>query len=374
MHTVTFTRDNFVGPDNNRLVYDVPGSASMEGTEVALSTLYMYYSWQNINNTTLLNNTFQFTLPTLTQDSAGAAVGPFNLTYTVVLPNGLYEIADINAFLQDFCIQNNLFLINATTGEYVYFIQLQTNITLYKVQLNLYALPTPATLAGYNLPAAGFAFGPNAPGVGALGAFPATADLVCGMNLASSPGFPTIVGAPGAITGTTTNELSTSAWAPKIVSAGTFPTANAVWLSNIAPNVQPNSVIFLNLNVIANVYSNPQTVLYPIAAKAAIGDLLIIEPPEYAWNKVMPGTISQLVLTFTDRNGSPIKILDPDVVITLVIKDQIGEHANLAPETTGNVPHSKTSQTFQRHPANTRGPTHTQANAVARRLTNKSNS
>ncbi len=130
MHTVTFTRDNFVGPDNNRLVYDVPGSASMEGTEVALSTLYMYYSWQNVNNTTLSNNTFQFTLPTLTQDSTGAAVGPFNLTYTVVLPNGLYEIADINAFLQDFCIQNNLFLINATTGEYVYFIQLQTNITL----------------------------------------------------------------------------------------------------------------------------------------------------------------------------------------------------------------------------------------------------
>jgi hypothetical protein len=161
------------------------------------------------------------------------------------------------------------------------------------------------------------------------------------------------------------------------VATGVFPDGNAVWLSNTAPQVQPNSVIYLNCNLISNVYSNPQTVLYPIAAKTAIGELLIIEPPEYAFNKIMPGTISQIVLSFTDRNGAPIKILDPDVVITLVVKDQIGEHANLAPGVGGlgnqEVPHSAVSQMFQRHPANTGGPRHTMTNAVARRLTNKSN-
>jgi len=387
MHTITFTRDNFVGVDNNRLVYDVPGSKSMEGSEIALSTLYMYYSWQNINDATLNNNTFTFTLPDLDIDGTGAALPgapPYSgITFTVTIPPGLYEIADINAFLQQFCINNNFYLVNSTTGEFVYFLQLQTNATLYKVQINLFALPTIPLAAGYSAPPGGFLNNPTVvAAVGAAlpnGAFPSAADRVVGMNLAVSQ-FSSIIGAPGDITGSNLSAAAAtnvSQWVPTTVSSGVFPTGNAVWLSNRAPQVQPNSVIFLNCNLISNVYTNPQTVLYPVAAKTAIGQLLIVEPPEYAFNKIMPGTISQIVLTFTDRNGTPIKILDPDVVITLVVKDQVGEHANLAPGVGGlgnqEVPSSSVSQMYQRHPQNTGGPRPTMVNAVARRLGNKSN-
>ena len=387
MHTITFTRDNFVGTDNNRLVYDVPGSKSMEGSEIALSTLYMYYSWQNINDTTLNNNTFTFTLPDLDIDGTGAALPgapPYSgITFTVTIPPGLYEIADINAYLQQFCINQNFYLVNATTGEYVYFLQFQTNTTLYKIQLNEFALPTIPIAAGFNAPVGGFLNNPTVvAAVGAAlpnGAFPSAANRICGLNLAVS-NFSAIIGAPGNITGSSlpvADATNVSQWVPTTVATGVFPDGNAVWLSNTAPAVQPNSVIYLNCNLISNVYSNPQTVLYPIAAKTAIGELLIIEPPEYAFNKIMPGTISQIVLSYTDRNGAPIKILEPDVVITLVVKDQIGEHANLAPGVGGlgnqEVPHSAVSQMFQRHPANTGGPRPTMTNAVAKRLTNKSN-
>ena len=381
MHTITFTRDNFVGQDNNRLVYNLPGSSSLEGAEVALSTLYMYYSWQNINDTSLANNVFTITLPDLTQDGTGAPLPSTasGVVLTVTIPPGLYEIADINAYLQQFCINNNFYLVNSTTGEYVYFLQFQTNTTLYKVQLNMFALPDIPIAAGFTAPTGGFLnCPPVVAAVGAAipnGAFPATGSEIVGVNLAAS-NFSTIVGAPGNVTGSTLAVSSNiSTWPPSTVASGVFPNGNAVWLSNVAPAVQPNSVIYLNLAQIANQYSNPQTVLYPIAAKTAIGELLIIEPPEYAWNKLTPGTISQFILTFTDRNGAPIKILDPDVVITLVVKDQVGEHANIGPDATAlGGTHARNSQMYQRHPANTSGPRPTMKGAVVRRLTDKSNS
>ena len=158
MHTITFTRDNFVGQDNNRLVYNLPGSSSLEGAEVALSTLYMYYSWQNINDTSLANNVFTITLPDLTQDGTGTPLPATasGVVLTVTIPSGLYEIADINAYLQQFCINNNFYLVNSTTGEYVYFLQFQTNTTLYKVQLNMFALPDIPIAAGFTAPVGGF--------------------------------------------------------------------------------------------------------------------------------------------------------------------------------------------------------------------------
>ncbi len=359
MHTITLTRDNIVGTDNNRMVYDIPGSKSLEGAEVALSTLYMYYSWQNVNDTTLVNNKFSFTLPLLDVDATGAPIAPINPTFNVVIPPGLYEIADINAYLQQFCIDNNFYLVNIATGEYVYFLQLQINVTLYKCQLNLFALPAGGVPAGYTAPPGGFIL------LG--GAFPSVAAQVVGVDFTVG-NFGQLIGAPMSATGAVYVTNPSSSFPPALASSGAFPNGNVVMLSTITPNVQPNSVIFVNCNLIQNVFTNPQTQLYPVPAKTSLGALLQIEPPEYAWNRCMPGQVGQLIITFTDRRGGPLVILDPDIVITLVIRDQQSHLANVVGESTLGMPSSAESLRSQRHPQLTRGPVPTQKDAVARRL------
>lgn len=380
MHTITFTRDNIVNSDNSRLVFDLPGGRSLEGAEIALSTLYMYYSWENVNGTTLNNNQFKIALPDLVNDATGAAL-PSPITgvvLTITLPDGIYEIADINSYFQQWSLDNNFYLINTTTGDNVYFLQIQTNFTLYKVQVNLFALPATAGTgipAGYSAPPNGFLNIPQTGNPGTNGAFPA---LVGGQGQVIGPdfsfgNFKKIIGAPMTATGATYVTNPSNSFPPAPVASGVFPNGSVSLLSTITPAVNPNSVIFLNCNIVQNQYTNPQTVLYPIPGKTSLGGLLSIEPPEYAWNKCMPGTVGQLIVFFTDRTGQPIRVLDPDMVITLVIKDQVGMNANMAAGSVFGMSSSSESLRFQRALGNTQGPTPTMNDAIARHLKAKSN-
>ena len=59
-----------------------------------------YYSWTNINSSPLGNNIFSYTWK----------VGSTVTTYTVTIPDGLYEISDLNSYLQYKFIANGHYL------------------------------------------------------------------------------------------------------------------------------------------------------------------------------------------------------------------------------------------------------------------------
>ncbi len=352
MHTITLTRNNVTGTDNNRFVYNIPGSKNLEGAEIALVDLYMYYSWQNINVNPLANNTLSIIWPAMTE------IGGLNTTnqtqIDIVIPDGLYEVSDINSYLQQFCIDNNYYLINSTTSEYVYFIQLQTNPTRYAVQANSFTLPdvggaAGAIPAGYSAPAGGL-FNSTFTPIGAAGGAPLPGTLQAPgwffpANFSDFAGFSpdTYLPGPGQSVYTTTEA---------------FPVGNASAISTQAPNVQPNNVIFLNCNLISNAYTNPQTFLYPVPAKVGIGELITIDAPEYAWNKLMPGQAAQLILTFTDVAGQPILLQDPNTVITLIIRDNEDKHPNIGHTTTSGKPTSMEMQRYGNNPMNNQSDTH----------------
>ena len=157
MHTITISRDNIDGDDNNRFVYNLPGSKNLEGAEIALVDLFLYYSWQNINSQPLNNNVLTIIWPAMT--SISGTVNTPQTSIQITIPDGLYEISDINSFLQQWSITNNYYLLNSSTGEYVYFVQLQTNVTRYACQANSFAIPDLSTgiTAGYAQPSGGFA-------------------------------------------------------------------------------------------------------------------------------------------------------------------------------------------------------------------------
>ena len=96
MNTIVLNQSNILaGSNNSTLVYNFPTSVRFENHQIAVQSVNMYYSWQNINSTSLKNNTFTYTW----------VVGSTTTTYTVSIPSGLYEISDINNYLQFVFIQ-----------------------------------------------------------------------------------------------------------------------------------------------------------------------------------------------------------------------------------------------------------------------------
>ncbi len=364
MHTITLTRSNISGTGNNQMVYSIPGGTNLEGSEIALSSLYMYFSWENINDAPLANNTLKIWWPELTTEYDGTDLVPIQpaTELTITIPNGIYEVSDINAYLQHWSIENNLYLINDETDEYVYFIQLQTNVSRYAIQFNSFSLPKhdqndPSSgneTTGYSQPPNGFGYGPLLPNVPQRSA----------NQPLSGGGLPTDTGsAPGWVFPANFNKYAgfpaNYAQPPAgnyFTGLTAFPTGNTSFLSTITPEVNPDPVIFLNCNLVQNKFSTPSTFLFPIPAKGAIASLLNVEVSEFAWNKMIPGNFNELRLFFTNAQGQPIKILDPNIIVTLVIKEHADKSMNIGPSNVGGIPHSaNTLQHLHKLQHNSRG-------------------
>ena len=88
---------------NNKLIYKFPNSVVFKNNSIAVSSVSMYYSWFNISRA-FMNNTFSYSW------TQGTTI----TTYQVVIPDGLYEISQINAYLQFVMISNNTYLIDAS--------------------------------------------------------------------------------------------------------------------------------------------------------------------------------------------------------------------------------------------------------------------
>lgn len=336
VHTIVLNRDNISTPNNNRFVYNITGTKSTEGCEIALGSLYMYYSWTNINANPNNNNTFSFTFPPLTVDADGQDLSG-NLgepteatTFKVTLPDGVYSTEDINYFLQSYCITNNLYMVDTSTGEYKYFLQMQTNLTQYKMQFNSFALPNGGAIPSeLTMPAAGFGTNETM-GDHPNGAFPATDYVGPGWyfpdNMSTFMGFAGPTYLPSENPG-------------YYVMASPYPSGAASSLSTVTPRGQPNDVLYLNVNLVRNSWANPSTFLYPISAgNSVVGEQIVIHPSEYTYNSMQPGVASQIIVTLTTVEGADIKILDPNTVITLLIKEPKDKFMQMTPHSIHGQP------------------------------------
>jgi hypothetical protein len=284
--TIVLNQTNVVNDGlNNKLVYNFPNSVAFPHHEIAIQSIYMYYSWVNINGVSLNNNFFQYIWPTSLT------------TFTdVTIPDGLYEIATLNAYLQYIFIKAGQYLISST-GSNVYYMEFVVNPTRYGIQLNVYPVPT-SLPSGWSVPVANAATGAAAwPG------FPASS---------KTPSFQLSKGNLYKLFGFQQNLL--------------FPTApssiNASYISITAPQVQPNPSVFLQVTGIENNLATPSSNIGVVSPQVGFGELIQEQPPQFAWNKLMPGTYNSLRLAFVGTNNSQIQILDPQMVITLVIRDR----------------------------------------------------
>jgi len=276
--TITLTASNVVSDGfNSTLTYNFPNSIKFSDHSIAVAKISMYYSWENINAFPLDNNKFQY------QIVQGAVLQP---AVTVTIPSGIYEISQLNEFLQFTFIAAGFYLIN-DVGQNVYYAEFLVNPTLYAVQINTYPVPI-ALPIGWTAPV-GFVF----PIV--------TFNPVITINA----NFNKIVGFAAGFATALNSGVGT------ILS----------YTSSLAPQVQPNPTVFISTSGIQNIYASPSSIIYSVTPTVAVGELIVDSPNEYAFSKFLEGTYSDLRIRILGTDLNQLKILDPTMSITLLIRD-----------------------------------------------------
>ena len=268
-HKLIVDKTNLIGNDNNTFVYRFPSSVAFPNHELALASVDMYYAWYNVS-ALLGNNTFSY-------------VWTDGTVNTVVLEDGLYEISTINERLQFAFIANGHYLVDSG-GNNIYYINISANTTRYATQIDIFQFPA-ALPAGYTNPAAVV--------------FPPANQITMTMPTK----FNELLGFAAGFTTT----------AP----TGT----NLSFLSSVAPNIQPNNVLYVSVSNIDNKYGSPSGLVHRIVPNTTFGSL-ITENPEFSFQPLHSGTYNQLQIQILGTDKSPIKIIDPNIVITFLIKNK----------------------------------------------------
>lgn len=279
LYPIILNSSNAVSGTNNSIYrYTFPaGSVKFNKSKVAVASISMYYSWYNIL-ASLGNNTF-----TYTWYGFGTSV-----VKTITIPDGFYDIAALNAYLQSQMIANGHYLVNAA-GDYVYYLEFATNSTYYSIQFNSYPIPT-ALPTGYSNPAAI--------------TFPAVATTPQ-ITIASNA-FRDIIG----------------------FNAGTYPAAVQTTtyskLSDYTPQVSPTQSVILSCTLLNNKYSNPGTVLYSFSpAGVSFGSLIEAKPSQFSFVDIQSGNYNTFDITFLDQSFNFLKINDNNLVVQLLIESKI---------------------------------------------------
>ena len=312
--TIVLNQSNIV-PDgnNNNLVYKFPNSVSFPNHEIAIQNIAIYYSWENINNNPLGNNKFSYVWKRGTVSTPGTTLTTFSLT----IPDGLYEVSDLNYFLQYSMIENGTYLIN-DAGKNVYYAEFIVNTSKYAVQINTFPVPFNTAEWTYN---AGTLQWTGNSGTAYAGWKTPVADTASGS--AGWVGFSTTTFNPELSIPNNFNKiLGFTTPNPFTTSLNTGAATNLSYVSNVAPQLQPNSSAYIALSNIQNKYSIPNSIVYSLSPSVKFGTQINETPPEFAWNELLSGTYNELRLSFLGTDYQSLRIKDPNMTIVLVIREK----------------------------------------------------
>ena len=284
--SIVLNSTNIVGNGNNTLVYQFPSSVTFPHHEIAVQSISMYYSWQNVNGTTLNNNKFQYSW-----------IGTNGISFPnqVTIPAGMYQLSDINSYLQYVFISKGQYLID-NTGSNVYYAEFLLNPNQYAVQINTFPVPT-SLPTGWTAP---------------------VADIQAGIQ--GWAGFPPQTFNPSMIISPNFNQLvgfSANFTTPENIGVGT----NLSFISSTAPEIQPNSSIYFSMSNIQNPYSNPSTIVFSLSPNVGFGEQIVSQPPMFAYNTLTGGTYNTLRLQILGIDKTPLQIMDANMTLVLQIRD-----------------------------------------------------
>lgn len=251
--------------------------------EVMLSSAQIPYSIFNIT-AAYGNNTFRLAFPT------GATVG----TYTnkdIVIPDGFYTIEDFNSYIQQYCITQGLYLIDAN-GDNVYFIAFYVNPTSYAIQLLLYLVPRSLPV-GFTQPS------------NWIGYSTYTADRTPHIHIPPASNFGDYIG------------FNNGQYPPTLPQLTNYSV-----LSNKKPPIGSyvNSIV-IHCSLVNNPVVSPSDILDAFQiTNATFGQNINYQPSVEKYVKLTKGSYSSMILYLTDQNNNPINLIDPHILLTLLFR------------------------------------------------------
>jgi len=117
--------------------------------------------------------------------------------------------------------------------------------------------------------------------------------------------------------------------------AGTYPsvnTANASTLNTFTPLGSNVNSLIIRCSLVDNQVGVPTDVLDTMPVNATFGSNINYQPPSLKWIKLSPGTYQYLTITFVDQNLNSILAQDPNVCISLLLKNKGKEVKKVIPK------------------------------------------
>ena len=243
--------------------------------DIGLGSASIWFSWRNITEAKQ-NNKFSIIMPTF----AGST------TLNLTVPDGGYEITDLNNYLRYFMVTNGYYIQNNTTNEQIVYCEFVTNPSTYSVQFNSYPLPT-------SLPS-GYTAGPSI-------TFPTTS---------KGPQLVVTQSAFGDIIGFNT---------------GTFPSSIPTVLTSTASTKTPVVSDVTNVLIMLDSANNPfaanSKIIHSISpAGYKYASLIKSDPYEIAWIPQQSGWRQSITLQLVNQNFIPLDQVDTDLTIKLLVR------------------------------------------------------
>lgn len=292
----------FGGTNNqfpNTLRIPFPVAQKFARAEITLHSLNIPYSWFNIS-AQQGNNVFQFAMPT------GSTYNTFNVT----IPDGFYEIDDLNTFFQLFLLTNQCYtwLTSDTTQTPIFYIDWVSNPTYYRT--TIFASPVPAAGGLYSYPA-------NYAGTGVPPTSSVCPSIIIGPVGANSNSnaYPAGSVTPGAYSFSKTLGFSPGAYPP----ANTTTAYNAN--GQFPPMIETTNIINVEINCVSNssISPNPR-VIAQLSPNTGFGSLITYQPFQPLWLPITDGQYESLTIRFLDEFMTPINNQDGNITGALKVR------------------------------------------------------
>ncbi len=281
-YPLIINKSNLVPGTTNTYTYNFSSNVDMSNIDIGLGSASIWFSWRNITSLKQ-NNKFSIIHPT---------TGTSNTTLSFTIPDGGYEIADLNNFLRFSLISQGYYIQNNSTQEQVVYAKFQVNPSTYSVEFVSFPLPT-------SLPS-GFT-------AGSAITFPSTTRAP--QLVINQIGFGDVIG----------------------FQIGTFPATQQTILTTSAssktPVVSDVTNVILTLDSAMNPFAPNSKVIHSISpAGVNYAQLIKSEPNEIAWIPQQSSWRNSITIQLCNQNLQPIEQYDTDLTIKLLLRmrDQNG--------------------------------------------------
>lgn len=261
----------------NSYRYKFPSAIVFNNAKVSVQTMAVYNSTYNFSAT---DNNTAITLKWLGTD------------YNITIPDGFYSFDDLNNFIKQQCLINNLYCTTNNGDDYVFFYNLSANSITYKFQLDVYTIPTAvqATALSFVKP------------IGATWNFPVTAttpQFQANLNMRNYLGFQ--------------NQSS-------MLFPATPQSVNQTFVSTGYPVVNPVFAYVVTCNLINTKLSQDPKVLTQITVDTGFGGLMKMSGSHDNAVDIENGSYSEIVIKLLDQSLNQLSRRDLDLVISLKVE------------------------------------------------------